>query len=324
MPTQLDKNVTILITGSAGFIGFHTAKKLLELGIKVIGIDNFNDYYSIKLKENRNKILEEFNNYKLYRGELANLAFVKKIFDENTINKICHLAAQAGVRYSLSHPHIYIQSNIIATHNLLALAKDYKIPDFIFASSSSVYGTIDVFPSKEDFNLQTPLSLYAATKQSGELMAHAYHYLYSLRVRCLRFFNVYGPWGRPDSALYIFTDLISKNQSIDVFGDSAKDYTYIDDIVDGIINALASDLTYEIINLGNDRPIKLSRYIKLIENELGKTAKQNHLPPAIGDVQKSCADITKAKKLLNYNPQTPVEEGIKKFINWYKEYYNTK
>ncbi|MBT4850324.1 SDR family NAD(P)-dependent oxidoreductase [Candidatus Parcubacteria bacterium] len=318
------KNKTILVTGSAGFIGFNVSKKLLAEGIKVVGIDNFNDYYSVELKEARNKLLEKFDNYKLYRGNLENIDFIEKVFEQEKIDRICHLAAQAGVRYSLEHPDVYIQTNIVATHNLLKLAKDHKVSDFVFASSSSVYGTIDVFPSKEDFNLQTPLSLYAATKQSGELMAHAYNHLYGLRIRCLRFFNVYGPWGRPDSALYIFTDLISKNKTIDVFGDSAKDYTYIDDIVDGVVNSIAVDLDYEIINLGNDRPIELSRYIELIEKELGKKATKNKLPPAVGDVQKSCADISKAKKLLGYNPKTPVEQGIKKFVAWYKEYYKIK
>lgn len=314
--------MTILVTGSAGFIGFHVARKLLELGHTVLGLDNFNDYYDPRLKEDRNKILEENNNYKLYRGNLADLAFTQKIFKENQIDKICHLAAQAGVRYSLTHPEIYIQTNIVGTFNLLNLAKENKIKYFVFASSSSVYGSLDTFPSKESFNLKTPLSLYAATKQSGELMCHAYHHLYGLKIICLRFFNVYGPWGRPDSALYIFTDLISQNKTIQVFGESAKDYTYVDDIVSGIIASLNNEnIDYEIINLGNDRPIALSRYIELIETELGKKADKQNLPPALGDVQKSCADITKAKIILGYNPQTPIEQGIKNFINWYKEYH---
>lgn len=320
MPTETKKQ-TILVTGSAGFIGFHTSKKLLELGHQVIGVDNLNNYYDPSLKKARNAILKKFDNYIFYKGDIVNFEFLQKIFKENPIDKICHLAAQAGVRYSLTHPDVYIQTNIVGTHNLLKLAKEYKIKNFVFASSSSVYGTIDVFPSKEDFNLKTPISLYAATKQSGELMAHAYYKLYNLNITCLRFFNVYGPWGRPDSALYIFTDLISQDKPIEVFGNSQKDYTYVDDIVSGVVSALDKQFAYEIINLGNDRPIVLSRYIEIIEQELGKTAQKKSLPPAIGDVQKSCADITKAKKLLGYNPQTPVEIGIKKFIAWYKEYY---
>lgn len=310
-----------MVTGSAGFIGFHTSQKLLNQGHKVIGVDNFNDYYDPKLKEARNKILEENENYKLYRGDFVDEDFIKKVFAENKIDKVCHLAAQAGVRYSLENPDAYIQTNVVGTHNLLKLAKEHKLKGFIFASSSSVYGTVDVFPSKEDFNLRTPLSLYAATKQSGELMCHAYHHLYDMKMVCLRFFNVYGPWGRPDSALYIFTNLISQDKPIEVFGASAKDYTFVEDIVEGVSAAINNDFDYEIINLGNDRPIELTRYIELIEGELGKKAKRKQLPPAVGDVPKSCADITKAKKLLNYNPQTPVEEGIKKFINWYREYH---
>jgi len=312
--------MVILVTGGAGFIGSHVVKSLINRGDEVVIVDNFNSYYEPKLKEDRISLFLAGLKPKIYRVDISDFEDLKKVFAENKIDKICHLAAQAGVRYSLENPDVYIQSNIVGTHNLLKLAKEYNVRDFIFASTSSVYGTLDVFPSKEEFNLKTPLSLYAATKQSGELMAHAYHYLYGLKVSCLRFFNVYGPWGRPDSAIYIFTDSIIKNQPIEVYGNSEKDYTYIDDIVSGVLATIDREFDYEIINLGNDRPIVLSYYIELIEKELAKKAQKKALPPAFGDVQKSCADITKAHKLLGYKPKTPLEEGVKKFISWYKTY----
>ena len=318
-----NKNNTILLTGGAGFIGYHVAMKLLDQGHEVVIVDNFNHYYDQNLKKARAMRLAIYPNCKIIRADIRDIEEMKKIFQENKIDKVAHLAAQAGVRYSLDHPLIYGSTNIQGTLNLLELARQFKIKNFVLASSSSVYGNNDNFPSREDFRLHTPASLYAASKQACELMAHSYHHLYKMNITCLRFFNVYGPWGRPDMALYIFTDLISKNKPIEVFnyGEAEKDFTYVDDIADGVVSAVSKNLNYEIINLGNGRPIPLMYYIDLIEKELGCRVEKKMLPAILGDVQKSCADITKARELLGYNPKTPVEDGIRKFITWYKEYY---
>lgn len=314
---------TILVTGSAGFIGFHLSRRLLDLGHQVIGLDNFNDYYDPSLKEARNKILEESAGYKIYRGDLADLSLIKKIFSENKIDKICHLAAQAGVRYSLTNPHVYIQSNLVGFVNLLEEAKNACIKDFIYASSSSVYGKNEKFPSSIKDNVDHPISLYAATKKSNELIAHAYHHLFGINCIGLRFFTVYGPYGRPDMALFIFADAISKNKKIQVFnhGKSKKDFTYIDDIVSGILACFDKNFSYEVFNLGNNKPTDLEYFITLIENNLGKKAEREYLPMQAGDVAMSYADIDYSKEKLGFEPKTSIEEGIKKTIGWYKNYY---
>lgn len=315
--------MNILVTGSAGFIGFHTAKKLLESGHIVIGLDNFNDYYDPQLKEDRNKILEENNHYKLYRGDLADLGFIQKIFKENKIDKICHLAAQAGVRYSLTHPHVYIQSNLVGFTNLIDEAKNHNIKDFIYASSSSVYGGNTKIPFAVTDPVDTPLSLYAATKKADELIAHTYHSLYKINCTGCRFFTVYGPWGRPDMAAWLFADAIRQDKPIDVFnfGKMKRDFTYIDDIVSGILSALDKSYAFEIFNLGNNKPIELNYFIELIEKELGKKAVKNLLPLQAGDVPSTWSDIKHTQKKLDFKPQTNIEVGIKNFINWYKKYY---
>lgn len=320
---RLSPNQTILVTGSAGFIGFHTSLRLLDDGHKVIGLDNFNDYYDPKIKEDRNQILEKYKTFKLYRGDLEDLKFIKKIFSENKVDKICHLAAQAGVRYSLTNPHAYIQSNLVGFTNLIDEAKNAGLKDFIYASSSSVYGDNKKIPFSVKDNVDQPISLYAATKKSNELIAHVYHHLYSLNCTGLRFFTVYGPYGRPDMALWLFTKAILDNQPIKVFnhGQMQRDFTYIDDIVDGIISALAHSYPYEIFNLGNNKPVKLEYFIACIEKELGKKAAKDMLPMQIGDVPKTCADIKSSQDKLNWQPRTTIEEGIKKFIGWYKNYY---
>ena len=315
--------MTILVTGSAGFIGFHTSQKLLESGHTVIGLDNFNDYYNPQLKEDRNKILEKFDNYKLYRGDLADLGFIQKIFKENQIDKICHLAAQAGVRYSLTHPHAYIQSNLVGFTNLIDEAKNNGVKDFVYASSSSVYGGNTKIPFAVTDPVDTPLSLYAATKKSDELIAHTYHSLYKINCTGLRFFTVYGPWGRPDMAAWLFADAIRQEKPIDVFnfGKMQRDFTYIDDIVAGILSALDKSYAYEIFNLGNNQPVELNYFIELLEKEFGKKATKNLLPLQAGDVPATWSDITHTQEKLDFQPKTSIETGLKNFINWYKKYH---
>ena len=316
--------MTIIVTGSAGFIGFHTAKKLLEHGHNVIGIDNFNDYYDVQIKEDRNKILEENKNFKLYRVDLGDEEAIKRLFEKEKIDKICHLGAQAGVRYSIENPQAYENANIKGTLNLLEAARHNNIKDFIFASSSSVYGNQEKVPFSETDNIDYPISFYAATKKANELMAYTYHHLYGLNCVGFRFFTVYGPWGRPDMALFKFTKLILEDKPIPVFnaGKHSRDFTYIDDIVDGVITAIENPFSYEIINLGNNTPVELLDYIATIEKAIGKKAKKEMLPLQDGDVEKTYADIEKAQKLLNYNPKTDINIGIKNFVDWYREYYS--
>ncbi|MFH1457019.1 MAG: NAD-dependent epimerase [Patescibacteria group bacterium] len=310
----------ILITGSAGFIGFHTAKKLLEQNHQVVGIDNFNDYYDPNLKKERNKILEEFKNFKLYKIDFSDYKKTEEIFKKEKIDKICHLGAQAGVRYSIENPQVYIDSNIQGTFNIFELARQYKIKDIVFASSSSIYGNNKKVPFSEIDKVDNPISLYAATKKSSELIAHTYHHLYGLNCTGLRFFTVYGPWGRPDMAYFLFSKAIDQNKAIKVFnhGKLERDFTYIDDIVEGIVKALKNPFGYEIINLGNNKPVKLGYFIECIEKELGKKAKKEMMPMQPGDVKRTYANISKAKKLLNWEPKTNIEQGLKQFINWYK------
>lgn len=314
----------ILITGIAGFIGSNTAKQLLARGDKIIGLDNFNDYYDPTLKERR---ISEFlvgSDFKLYRIDIADKVSLAKVFEENKIDKICHLAAQAGVRYSLTNPDIYLQANIIGTNNLLELAQKNGIKDFVFASSSSVYGGNTKIPFSESDNVDRPISLYAATKKANELQAYVYHHLYGLNCFGLRFFTVYGPWGRPDMAYYKFTSNILNDQPIDVYsgGHHERDFTYIDDIVSGIVSALDNCSGYEIFNLGHNQPVELEHFISIIENKLNKKAVKNYLPPQSGDMEETYANIDKAKKFLGYQPKVGIEEGIEKFLIWYKKYHN--
>ena len=320
---NLKKGTTVLVTGSAGFIGFHLAKTLLEQDINVIGIDNLNDYYDVQLKENRNKILKNYKNYKFYKGNIQNLNFIKKVFDENTIDKICNLAAQAGVRHSLTHPHTYIQSNLVGFTNLIDEARNHKVKDFIYASSSSVYGKNKKSPFSVEDRVDHPISLYAASKKANELIAHTYHHLYGMNCTGLRFFTVYGPYGRPDMALFLFTKAMLADQPIKVFnhGNMERDFTYIDDIVQGTIAALEKSYPYEIFNLGNNKSVQLNYFIELTEKELGRTAKKELLPMQPGDVASTCADIDNSKEKLGFQPTTSIEEGIKKSITWYKKYY---
>ncbi len=312
----------ILVTGSAGFIGFHTTKKLLENGQQVIGLDNFNSYYDPKLKETRNKILAGYDGYKLYRGDLEDLNLVKKIFKDNKIDRVVHLAAQAGVRYSLENPHIYIQSNIVGFTNLIEETKNAGIKNFVYASSSSVYGNNKKAPFSVDDPVNEPISLYAATKRADELVAYTYHHLYGINTTGLRFFTVYGPWGRPDMAIYSFTKKILSGQPIDAYnhGKMKRDFTYIDDIVDGILAALDRSAGCKLYNLGNNKPVALKYFISCLEKALGEKAKINYLPIQPGDVVETCADIKLSTLELGFKPKTSIEKGLEKFVEWYQEY----
>lgn len=328
MKTKLKKGSTILVTGSAGFIGFSVAKKLLDTGVKVIGIDNLNDYYDVKLKQDRNKILKKYKNYKFYKDDLSDTKFVKKVFANNTttklrIDKVCHLAAQPGVRYSLTNPKAYIQSNLVGFANIIEEVRQHKIKDFVYASSSSIYGKNEKIPFSVEDRVDCPISLYAATKKSNELIAHVYHHLYGINCTGLRLFTVYGPYGRPDMSPILFTKAIFNNEEIKVFnyGKMQRDFTYIDDIVEGVISALANPYPYKIFNLGNNKPVKLEYFIELLEKNIGKAAKKKPMPIQPGDVVNTYADIKQSQQKLGFNPQTSIEEGVKKFIAWYKEYY---
>lgn len=318
---------TILLTGSAGFIGFHTAKKLLERGDSVIGIDNFNDYYNPQIKEDRNKILEKFENFKLYRGDISDIGFLDDIFSGNMIDVVCHLAAQAGVRYSIENPFAYERANMLGTLNIFEMCRKHNIHSVVYASSSSVYGNTKQTPFNEDMKLDKPISLYAATKKANELYAYVYHHLYGIKMVGLRFFTVYGPWGRPDMAYFAFTDSIINNQPVKIFnrGNQRRDFTYIDDITQGIISSIdkihEGELNYEIFNLGNSTPENLLDFMGTIESALGKTAVKEMVDAQPGDVTETFADITKSKAMLNYNPKTPLREGIPKFIEWYRDYF---
>lgn len=314
--------MNILITGGAGFIGSTLADKLLVEANKVIVIDNFNDYYSPEIKEGNVRVNLNNPMYKLYRGDICDRELVAKIFRENEIDTVVHIAARAGVRSSLEDPLEYVRSNIDGTINILENMKKYNVKKIVFASSSSVYGNCTAEKFSEDLKVTEPISPYAATKSACEQFLYTYSKLYGIHAICLRFFTVYGPKQRPDLAIRKFIELIEKNEPIPVYGDGStmRDYTYIDDIVDGICKAIAYDDTpYEIINLGGGSPVTLSQMTEIIENVLNKKAEINRLPMQPGDVNKTVSDISKARKLLGYNPKTSFEEGIRKFVEWRKK-----
>ena len=320
------KNKKYLITGSAGFIGFHLSKKLLTKGFIVIGIDNLNSYYDQKLKKDRNKILKKFKNYKFKKIDIRDYKKLESIFKKNLIHGVVNLAAQAGVRYSLKNPRSYIENNINGFFNILELSKKYKIKKLVYASTSSIYGLQKKFPLKENFNTDNPIQLYAATKKSNELMATSYSHLYKMDTVGLRFFTVYGPWGRPDMALFKFTKNIIMGKPIEVFnkGKHERDFTYVDDIVDGIINIIInkkSKFGAKIFNIGNGKKIKLLKYIQLIEKNLKRKSKKKFLPLQKGDVIKTHSDTKLIKKHYNYQSKTEVSYGVKKFIEWYVSYF---
>jgi len=313
----------ILVTGGAGFIGSHLSKKLIDRGDKIVIIDNFNDYYDPQLKQDRIKFLLKGYKFKLYKGDIRNFKLLEKIFKKEKFDKVVHLAAMAGVRNSLRDPRLYADVNIMGSINLLELAVKYKIKNFVFASSSSVYGNNKKLPFSETDGVDTPISPYAATKKADELIAHVYNHIYGLNVSALRFFTVYGPWGRPDMALFLFTDAISKGKPIKVFnyGKMTRNFTYVDDIVSGIITVLDKCRGYDVMNIGGDKEDTLLRFIEIIEKNIGKTAKKKLMPIQSGDVPSTVADIRKLRK-LGWKPTTRIEAGIKRFVEWYKDYYN--
>lgn len=312
---------TILVTGVAGFIGAWTAQALRNRGDRVIGVDNFNPYYDVRLKRNRVKAL--IPDVKIFPVDISDRKALSKAIEKFKIDQICHLAAQAGVRYSLTNPFAYEKTNNLGTLNLLELARERGIRSFIYASSSSVYGANKKIPFSVDDPVDTPVSLYAATKRANELTAHVYHHLYGLRCTGLRFFTVYGPWGRPDMALFSFTKGIVEGKTIPVFnrGRMKRDFTYVTDIVSGVLSALDTDLPYEILNLGKSQPVPLTRFISAIEKALGKKAKKKLLPIQPGDVPATWADIKKTTRLLGFRPTTDIQTGVNRFVDWYRSYY---
>jgi len=314
---------TILVTGSAGFIGFHLSQKLLDSGYKVVGIDNLNPYYDVGLKRARLDLLTPHDNFSFIEGDIQEMPVLKKLFKVHDITRICNLAAQAGVRHSLKDPFSYQKSNIEGFLNLLEMAREVQVENFVYASSSSVYGKNKNNPYSVEDRVDNPISLYAATKKANELMAHAYSHLYGIPCTGLRFFTVYGPWGRPDMALFLFTDAILHDRPINVFnyGNMRRDFTYIDDIVTGTVSAIEKPAPYEIFNLGNSDSTSLMDFIETIESELGKKAEKNMLPMQPGDVAETSADIRKSREILGFSPKTPLKEGIRAFIAWYREYY---
>ena len=331
----------IIVTGSAGFIGFSLCEKLLKRGDTIIGIDNHNDYYDPKIKESRLKLLIKYSNYQHYRIDLTDQTNLDKIFNEQRPIKVVNLAAQAGVRYSMENPLAYINSNIVGFAHILENCRYHKVKHLVYASTSSVYGANTKMPFSEHDSANHPLSVYAASKKSNELMAHSYSNLYQLPTTGLRFFTVYGPWGRPDMALFKFTKNILEDKQIDVFnhGKHTRDFTYIDDIVEGIIKTLdnpalgnndwdsnqpdqaTSKVPWRIYNIGNNKPVQLMDYIEALEKTLEKKAKINFLPLQPGDVPDTYASVENLNKKFNYKPTTSVTQGVSAFVKWYKEYY---
>jgi UDP-glucuronate 4-epimerase len=313
----------VLVTGTAGFIGFHLAKHLLLRGDEVVGFDNVNDYYDVSLKEARMRILERLDGYTFHKADLCNREKLDSIVKEEKPDKFCNLAAQAGVRYSLEHPETYVDSNLVGFLNVLETCRHNGVNDLVYASSSSVYGGNTKIPFSVSDSVDSPISLYAATKKSNELMAHVYSHLFGMNTTGLRFFTVYGPYGRPDMALFKFTKRIIQGKPIDVynFGKMERDFTYIDDIVSGITSCLERPFGYEVFNLGNNKPANLEYFISLIEKEIGKKAEKNYLPMQPGDVPKTFADIDHSYEKLGYEPMTSLEDGIHKFVEWYRDFY---
>lgn len=315
----------ILITGGAWFIGSHLTRALIDRGDQVVIIDNFNDYYDPSLKRARIESFLAGYDFQLYEGDIRDEEFCAKMFEKEKIDKVVHLAAMAGVRNSLLNPKLYIDVNIMGTINLLELSVKHDIKNFIYASSSSVYGNNKKQPFSEFDPVDTPISPYAASKKADELIAHTYSHIHGLPTTGLRFFTVYGPWGRPDMALFLFTKSILADESIKVFnhGKMSRNFTYIDDIVSGIITVLDANLGYDVVNIGGDKEETLMRFIEVIEKNIGRKAKKKMLPIQPGDVPSTVADISKLRS-MGWAPTTQIEKGIKNFINWYKDYFQSK
>ena len=339
--------MTFLVTGSAGFIGFHITKRLIKAGYKVIGIDNFNDYYDTNLKIKRIDFLNKFkknygNNFININSNIENKKEIKRIFESYKPKKVLHLAAQAGVRYSIKNPSAYINSNIVGFSNVLEECRNFKVDHFIFASSSSVYGGNTKLPFSEKDTVNHPISLYAASKKSNEIMAHSYSHLFNLPITGLRFFTVYGPWGRPDMALFKFTKNIIENKKIEIYnnGKMKRDFTYIDDVVECLVKIIfkipqtnknfnteepdnsSSWAPFKLLNIGNSKPIKLLEYVKAIEKETGIKANKTFLPLQPGDVIETYSDTSEIESWIGFKPSTSIEKGIHEFVKWYKYFYN--
>ncbi|MBF0317171.1 MAG: NAD-dependent epimerase [Nitrospirae bacterium] len=330
--------IKILVTGAAGFIGFHLCKRLLEMGRSVVGIDNLNDYYDVNLKLDRLKQVYGNPGFKFIKIDITDRDAMQLLFETESFDCVVNLAAQAGVRYSLVNPHAYIQSNVNGFLNILEGCRHNKVKHLVFASSSSVYGANKDKPFSVEHNVDHPVSLYAATKKSNELMAHTYANLYGIPCTGLRFFTVYGPWGRPDMALFLFTDAILNNRPIDVFnfGKMVRDFTYIDDIVEGVVRVIdrvaqpdptwngrvsTSFAPYKLYNIGNNTPVELMRFIECIEKAIGKEARKNFMEIQAGDVAETYADTSDLEQDVGFRPATPIEVGIRAFVNWYTTYY---
>jgi UDP-glucuronate 4-epimerase len=311
----------ILLTGAAGFIGFHTAKALLARGDEVIGYDNFTPYYDPELKEARVAQLEGVKGWTLIRGDILDRDTLRKAMQG--VDRVCHLAALAGVRYSFEHPDEYIDINIRGFFNVIEEVHQQKIPGLIYASSSSVYGNTQKFPSSEEDRTDSQQSLYGMNKKDNELMAFTYHATHGVRSTGLRFFTVYGPWGRPDMALFLFTEALLKDQPLNIFGEGKmqRDFTFVDDIVQGIIASIDKNYDYEIFNLGCGKQEELMEYVRMVEVSCGKEAKKNFMPMQPGDVRASSADISKAQRMLGFDPKTTIAKGVPQFIEWYRSYY---
>ena len=331
----------VLVTGAAGFIGFHLSKRLLDRGDEVIGLDNLNDYYEVGLKKARLAQLEGRKGFSFHKLDLSDGRGMDGLFKAKKPERVVNLGAQAGVRYSITNPHAYIESNIVGFTNILESCRHHGVEHLVYASSSSVYGSNKVSPFSIHHNVDHPVSLYAATKKANELMAHTYSHLYKLPTTGLRFFTVYGPWGRPDMALFIFTKAIMAGKPIEVFnhGKMQRDFTYIDDIVEGVVrvldkvpqpnpawDALAADFgisatPYRVYNIGNNQPVELLRFIEVLENCLGLKAIKNLLPMQPGDVPATCADVDDLARDVGFRPATPIETGVARFVEWYRSYY---
>ena len=324
----------VLVTGVAGFIGYHLAQRLIADGAEVYGIDNLNDYYDVNLKQARLKQLGAKNRFTFKLLDLNNREGILQLFHKQNFDNIVHLAAQAGVRYSLENPFAYVDSNLVGFANILEACRRSQPQHLVFASSSSVYGANKKIPFSVDDNVDNPVSLYAATKKANELMAHSYSHLYSLPITGLRFFTVYGPWGRPDMAYFKFVRAIEQNQPINVFnyGKMQRDFTYIDDVIEGIVRVINrppqlnhtndnSNARYKIYNIGNNQPVELLTFIEVIEQAMGKKAIKNFLPMQPGDVPRTYADVDELMQDVGFKPTTTIEQGIEKFVRWYEDFY---
>ena len=340
-PERSDNPRRILLTGCAGFIGSHVSEHLLAKGHDVSGVDNLNPYYDVSLKEARLARLRGHAGFRFTQADVADRQGMARLFEVERPARVVHLAAQAGVRYSLTNPHAYVDSNLVGFMNILEACRHGQVEHLVYASSSSVYGANKVSPFSVHHTVDHPVSLYAATKKANELMAHAYSHLYGLPTTGLRFFTVYGPWGRPDMALFLFTRAILAGQPIDVYnhGNMERDFTYIDDIVEGVVRVLdrvpakdpawdavaadpgTSNAPYRLYNIGNNAPVRLLRFIEVLEHALGKSAEKRFLPLQPGDVVSTCADTADLERDVGFRPSTPIELGIPRFVQWYKEYY---